>query len=205
MNQKIEFTRQNRDVNGNPRYAFHFLELINEGDRIQANKSKFDIFAIDTLYSIALQKAKLMHGRKYHNKKFGGGIIIQSYNTAEDQELIQTIREVNTNFKKELTPKEIKKLENNLFKHLMGRKYKYITDHSKPGQELNFSNNTMIENLLGLAYTSTGDYAGLWVCNGVYCMVNDTHHLIGITLNERDNPVLICEDEEENTIYIELW
>ena len=64
---EIQFTRLNNDINGNPRYAFHFLNLASD-------------------YETALKKAKEIGGRKYHNKKYGGGIVIQSYNLERDAE-----------------------------------------------------------------------------------------------------------------------
>ena len=80
MTTQIEFTRINNDINGNPRYVCHFLNLINDIDRKKANENKSDIFGIQTLYNIAIRKANTIGGRKYHTKKFGGGIVFQSYN-----------------------------------------------------------------------------------------------------------------------------
>ena len=50
-------TRIDNDVNGNPRYVFHFLAL---ADR----------------YAEAVTVAKkLIGGKKFHNKQYGGGIV----------------------------------------------------------------------------------------------------------------------------------
>lgn len=57
----IEFTRVNNDINGNPRYVCHFLNIA--GD-----------------YQTAVKIANTIGGRKYHNKQYGGGIVFQSYN-----------------------------------------------------------------------------------------------------------------------------
>lgn len=57
----MEFTRINNDVNGNPRYVVHFLN-------------------IDDDYKTAVKKANKIGGRKYHTKSYGGGIVFQSYN-----------------------------------------------------------------------------------------------------------------------------
>jgi hypothetical protein len=56
----ITFERLDNDINGNPRYVFHWLNLS------------------DT-YESAIKKAHEFGGRKYNNKKYGGGIVIQSY------------------------------------------------------------------------------------------------------------------------------
>lgn len=74
MITKDNFTRVNNDVNGNPRYVFHFLNLA------------------DT-YERALFLAKKIGGRKFHNKQYGGGIAIQSYNIDKDIELINQLKE----------------------------------------------------------------------------------------------------------------
>lgn len=68
------FTRINNDVNGNPRYVVHFLQLA------------------DT-YERALFLSRQLGGRKFHNKQFGGGIAFQSYNTDKLAERIAQIKE----------------------------------------------------------------------------------------------------------------
>lgn len=67
------FTRINNDTNGNPRYVFHFLELADN-------------------YSEALKIAKKIGGKKFHNKQYGGGIVIQSYNLKRDIEDINNLK-----------------------------------------------------------------------------------------------------------------
>ena len=62
--------RINNDVNGNPRYVFHFLALADH-------------------YSEAVEVAKkLIGGKKYHNKSYGGGIVFQSYNVKVELEIL---------------------------------------------------------------------------------------------------------------------
>jgi hypothetical protein len=73
MKANIEFKRVNNDINGNPRYVFHYLNLA------------------DT-YEEALKLAKKIGGKKFHNKQYGGGIVIQSYNLDKDAELINEIK-----------------------------------------------------------------------------------------------------------------
>lgn len=69
---KIDFTRINNDVNGNPRYVCHYLDFkpVNWDEE---NDKRFD-------YSDALHIAKQLGGRKFHNKQYGGGVVFQSYN-----------------------------------------------------------------------------------------------------------------------------
>lgn len=75
MITKENFTRINNDVNGNPRYVFHFLYLADN-------------------YEEALKLSKKFGGRKFHNKQYGGGIAIQSYNLEYE---INLINELSTN------------------------------------------------------------------------------------------------------------
>ena len=96
MITKEDFTRINNDVNGNPRYVFHFLHLISDEDE-ESVKGKADFFrgisTISLLYDIAIKKAKKFHGRKFHNKQYGGGIAVQSYNLEYEIKLINQIKE----------------------------------------------------------------------------------------------------------------
>ena len=76
-----ELTRVNNDVNGNPRYAIHFLALLSDSE----NRSGMNI---PERYALALKKSRAYGGRKYHTKSFGGGIVFQCYNTNELVEFI---------------------------------------------------------------------------------------------------------------------
>jgi hypothetical protein len=80
--QEINFTKITNDTNGNGRYVCSFLSIVNDKDREQAQElSKICTpfkFPTEYLYNIAINKAKLIGGKKYHNKKFGGGIVFQS-------------------------------------------------------------------------------------------------------------------------------
>jgi ethanolamine utilization protein EutA (predicted chaperonin) len=70
-----EFTRIKNDVNGNPRYVCHFLNLDVHG--CESNISLSD------RYSIAVKLGNALGGRKFHNKQYGGGIVFQSYSLDE--------------------------------------------------------------------------------------------------------------------------
>lgn len=76
----IEFTRIDNDTNGNPRYVCHFLTLLStkEQNEISAKAKPFQ--SIGDMYREAVNKARTIGGKKYHTKKFGGGIVFQSYN-----------------------------------------------------------------------------------------------------------------------------
>jgi len=83
---EIEFTKIARDINGNPRYVFHFLDLL-------SNKEKFDNkISLDEKYKTALKISRLYGGKKYNTKKYGGGIVFQSFNI---QDLCTKISKIN--------------------------------------------------------------------------------------------------------------
>lgn len=74
-----DFTRVNSDVNGNPRYVIHYT-VFDRSDCV-------DIFEA---YQWTLNKAKeiLKGSRKFHNKQFGGGIVVSSYNLNDEVDAI---------------------------------------------------------------------------------------------------------------------
>ena len=69
---KIECYRVKNDVNGNPRYVIHYLDLDNDYDK-------------------ALAKSRSFGGKAYRGSDFGGGIVFQSYS------LRHTLKDVSFN------------------------------------------------------------------------------------------------------------
>jgi hypothetical protein len=80
-----DFTRVNNDVNGNPRYVFHFSHLVDSYDK------EGNYIDVPTRYSIALSRSRQIGGKKFHNKQYGGGIVIQSYNLHDEVKKINKI------------------------------------------------------------------------------------------------------------------
>jgi hypothetical protein len=70
-------------INGNGRYACHFLTLDVHGH--QSN------IGLSDRYAIAVRLANTIGGRKYHNKQYGGGIVFQS---ASLDELVAAINRI---------------------------------------------------------------------------------------------------------------
>jgi len=83
MIQTSDFTRIKNDVNGNPRYVCHFLNL-----DVHGWQSNIDL---SQRYKIALALAKTLGGRKFHNKQYGGGIVFQCYNLPQLCERINAL------------------------------------------------------------------------------------------------------------------
>jgi hypothetical protein len=78
------FTRVNNDVYGNPRYAIHFMDVLNTEERMAIPFPK--------MYEYALKKAKKIGGKKFDNKQYGGGIVFQSYNLENTWKKIQDLK-----------------------------------------------------------------------------------------------------------------
>lgn len=66
---EVSVFRTTSDVYGNPRYIIHYLDLA-------------------TNYEDALKKSRIIGGKKYRGKKFGGGIVFQSYNIQKSLETL---------------------------------------------------------------------------------------------------------------------
>lgn len=73
----MDYKRINNDINGNPRYVFHYLNFLNEGEKG---------------YDFAVNKSRAIGGKKYRGKDFGGGIVIQSYNIYDTIERIKKMQ-----------------------------------------------------------------------------------------------------------------
>jgi hypothetical protein len=71
----IRFTRARNDVNGNPRYICHFLNLDVHGWESNIGLSE--------RYALACKLANSIGGRKHHTKSYGGGIVFQSHSLGE--------------------------------------------------------------------------------------------------------------------------
>lgn len=77
----MEYTRIKNDINGNPRYVFHFLDFLTDQERDNIRGTFTN--SITAMYNLACTKAKSIGGKRYRGKDFGGGIVFQSYNIQE--------------------------------------------------------------------------------------------------------------------------
>lgn len=80
-----EYKRVKNDVNGNPRYVFHFGDFIGPADDHVNNWS-------EDAFKLALSRARRWGGKAYRGKDFGGGIVFQSYNIQELQREIKELQ-----------------------------------------------------------------------------------------------------------------
>ena len=73
-----QFHRIKNDVNGNPRYVLHFLNL-----NTDAELSSEPWISTSEKYALALARSRKAGGKKFSNKQYGGGIVFQSYSLGE--------------------------------------------------------------------------------------------------------------------------
>lgn len=96
MTNIIEFTRIDNDINGNPRYVCHFFNLLTETEKYKDYASDVPGIdgtakSLDIQYKLALKRAKTIGGKKYNNKRYGGGIVFQSHNISATEKQIKSL------------------------------------------------------------------------------------------------------------------
>ena len=84
----MTITKIKNDINGNSRRVFHFTELITDQDR-NCVCSDTNPYRTTALYDLALSRSRAIGGRKFHNKQYGGGIVLQAYSDDEVIKLIE--------------------------------------------------------------------------------------------------------------------
>jgi len=93
----ITFTQVNNDTSGNPRYVCHFTNILSDSDReladASSNGNSWEY--VDKCYQAAITKAKKIGGKKFHNKKYGGGIVFSTGDVEALAERIILLREGN--------------------------------------------------------------------------------------------------------------
>lgn len=79
----LNWTRTKNDINGNPRYICHFLDIAYLASiYMDPHKSAAEN------YKKVLKAANKAGGVKYRGRDFGGGIVFQSYNLADTEKAI---------------------------------------------------------------------------------------------------------------------
>jgi len=93
----MDIVRIKNTINGVPRYAVHFFELLSDKEQVKITKDYFknhgtNFGSLDAMYKRAIYLSKAIGGKKYKGKDMGGMITFQSYNKRELIEDIQNIR-----------------------------------------------------------------------------------------------------------------
>lgn len=110
FNEQIKVTRIDNDVNGNPRYVFHYLNI--------ARYLREQLADLIDGYDEYLLSINASGERKYHTKQYGGGIVFQSYNIQDslnhiENRVIQYVEDFKTQHEKEKIANAIDELNLN--------------------------------------------------------------------------------------------
>lgn len=82
--KKVTAHKVAHDVNGNPRYVVHYLDLLTEAEQADLWQTSARGEWVNDSYKAALAKARKIGGKAYRAKWFGGGIVFQSYSLESD-------------------------------------------------------------------------------------------------------------------------
>lgn len=106
---------------------------------------------------------------------------------------------------KEFTTAQFETIDRLILAHLQSKPYMFQPTHDpKSAGIFEPKGSEGMNNTLGLAYTSSSDYAAMWVCNAGYLWYNDTKYFIGFSFDINGDLCAIIEDENENTEIVSL-
>ena len=121
--------------------------------------------------------------------------------TILDAALTQKANEIKATFLKEWNPEQFKSMQKAIRLHFAN---KTINTHHG-GYVPYFRTFNALGEIMGFAYTSTGDYAGYWICNtAVYNDKYPGYDYTGFALSSDQKPYAILWDKDENEIIIPL-
>lgn len=109
-----------------------------------------------------------------------------------------------TEILKDWTPAQFKTVEKAVVKYLNSR---YFETHHSPGKTPFTGCRTFkqYDSILGFAYTSSGIYAGYWICNtDLFLDAAQTWKIEGFVLGSGAFVYLMCWDKDENEIFIPI-
>lgn len=105
-----------------------------------------------------------------------------------------------TDFLKNWTPAQFKNAEKQISKFLNSRFFELNKGHLSGLKYYN-----QYSNALGLAYTSSGDFAGLWICNvELYLDAKQVFKIEGFAQDAQGFVYCWCMDANENELYIPI-
>lgn len=174
------YSPEQPDSNGNRGIVLSFLNFLTENER------RSD-FSINHKYTIAFFRAKSIGFKKYRGKDFGGGFVCQ-YDFAQCRNIAKRIMQVRMQpyFLKEWSDKQHTKV-----KRAIARWF------DKPF--------CVVDAQFGLAYTSSGAYAGEWVCSREeYYWDSKQYKYVGFAMDVNEVVYAILWDNNENEIFIKL-
>lgn len=124
--------------------------------------------------------------------------------TILDEALRENGRLIQNSFKKEWTEADFRKADRRITAHFKKHLFAFQPTHAAKKEQFIVRKFADIDNILGLAYTSSSAYAALWVCNSGYLWATDQHRFIGFAMTEAGDIYGIADDDNENSIYIKM-
>lgn len=107
-----------------------------------------------------------------------------------------------TTLLKEWNAQQFKNAEKQIFKFLSSR---FFESHQEENKHvfIGCKNYTEFSNVCGLAYTSSGDFAGLWVCNiSLFLDTAQVYKIDGFAQDSNGFVYAYCTDNEEKELLI---
>ena len=103
-------------------------------------------------------------------------------------------------FRKNWAPEDFTLVQHQILKLFSNRT---VSDHN--GKVSHIKNYFDVSMFLGLPYTSTGDYAGLWNTNTMFYVDSEkVYNIDGFALDLDNNVYIIASDKEGNEILVRI-
>lgn len=115
--------------------------------------------------------------------------------------VLDTMPKNNHAFLQEWTPSQFKAIEKAISRHFSFKQIRTLHGNY-PAFYMGFK---ALEEIMGLAYTSSSSYAGYWICNTeVYNEKYPGYYYIGFAISTKGKYYAILWDKDENEIIIPL-
>ena len=121
--------------------------------------------------------------------------------TILDTAIAEKNKSLKANFLHEWTPEQFKAIEKAISKHFSFKQLRTLHGNY-PAYYMGFK---ALDQIIGLAYTSTSSFAGYWPCNTeVYNDKYPGFHYSGFAINNEGKCFAILDDKDENEIILPL-
>lgn len=121
--------------------------------------------------------------------------------TSLDIAIAEKNKSLKVGFLKQWTPQQFKMIESKIASHFREKEIQTLHGNYNPS----FRTFDKLDEIMGIAYTSSSSYAGYWICNTeVYKAIYPGFHYIGFALSQDGKAYGILWDKDENEIIIPL-
>jgi hypothetical protein len=102
-------------------------------------------------------------------------------------------------------PQQSKKMARKILNLFKTGKYQVQESNTKGRRQYNPIMFSQIDDFFGLAYTSSGTFAALWICNELNIWADNTRRFYGFAIGEDGQFYALAEDEnEKNQLIIKM-